>query len=82
MPHERLPKQTLNAEVCGKRPLPRPLTRLLDCIQVFNWNSLGLHPSVMQSVLVDPEVVAAKSGAVDPQGKAGEEKRFHSGLLY
>ena len=56
MPLERLPKQILHAEVSGKRPVGRPRTRWLDYIEDLGWNSLGLHPSEMQSVLVDREV--------------------------
>ena len=56
MPHERLPQQTLYAKVSGKRPVGRPQTRWLDYIEDLGWNRLGLHPSEMQSVLVDREV--------------------------
>ena len=53
MPHERLPKQTLYAEVSGKRPGGRPQTRWLEHIEDLGWNRLGLYPNEMQSVLVD-----------------------------
>ena len=56
MPHERLSKQTLYAEVSGKRPVGRPRTRWLDYIEDLGWNRFGLHPSKMQLVLMDREV--------------------------
>ena len=52
MPQDRLPKQTLSAEVSGKKPIGRPRTRWLDDIKNLGWNCLGLHPSEMQSVLM------------------------------
>ena len=57
MPQGRLPKQTLYAEVIGKRPYGRPRTRWLDYFEDLGWNGLGLHPSEMQSVLVDLDVL-------------------------
>ena len=53
MPQERLLKQTLFAEVSGKRPVGRLQKRWLDYIKDLGWNRLGLHPGEMQSVLVD-----------------------------
>ena len=56
MPQEQLPKQTLYAEVNGNRPVERQQTRWLDYIKDLGWNGLELHPSAMQSVLVDQEM--------------------------
>ena len=56
MTHERLPKQTLYAEVSGKRPVGRPRTRWPDYIDDLGWNCLGLYLSKMQSALKDREV--------------------------
>ena len=56
MPHQRLYKQTLYAEVSGKMPVGRPRTRWLHDIEDLGWNRLGLHPSEMQSALADREV--------------------------
>ena len=53
MPQERLPKQTLHAEMSGKRSFGRPRTRWLDYIEDLGWNRLGLHLDEMQSVLLD-----------------------------
>ena len=52
-PIEQLSKHTLYAKVNGKRPIGRLRTRWLDYIKDLGWNSLGLRPSGMQSVLVD-----------------------------
>ena len=56
MPQERLPKQTLFAEVNGKKPSELPRTKWLDYIEDLGWNRLGLRQSKMQSVLVDREM--------------------------
>ena len=56
MHHERLPKQTLYAEVSGKKPVGRPQTKSLDYIEDLGWNSLGIYPSEMQLVLIDQEI--------------------------
>ena len=53
MPQERLPKQTLYAEVSGKRPVGRLRTRWFNYIEDRGWNRLALNPSEIQSVLVD-----------------------------
>ena len=49
MPHERLPKQSLFAEVIGKRPIGRPRRRRLNYIKDLGWNRLGLHQSEIQT---------------------------------
>ena len=67
MPHERLPKQTLYAEVSWKRPVGRSETRWLDYIKVFSWNRLGLHPSKMQSMLMEQEVWRLNLELLPPQ---------------
>ena len=56
MTQERLLKQTLYAEVSGKRPVGRPRIRWFNYIEDLGWNRLGLCPSEMQSVLVDQEM--------------------------
>ena len=56
MPWERLRKQTLYAEVSGKRSIGRPRIRWLDSINDFGRSRLELHPSEMQSVMVNREV--------------------------
>ena len=53
MLQELLLKQTLYAEVIGKKPVGQPRTRWFDYIEDFGWNHLGLYLSRMQSVLVD-----------------------------
>ena len=53
---QRLPKQNIYDKVSGKSPVGRPQTRWLDYIEDLGWNRLELHPSEMQSVLVDREV--------------------------
>ena len=45
MPRKRLPKQTLYAEVSGKRPVARRRLRWLDYIEDLDWNRLGHHLS-------------------------------------
>ena len=67
MPQERLSKQTLYAEVSGKRPVGRPRTRWLDYIENLGWNSLGLRPSKMKSVLVDREMWRLNLELLSPQ---------------
>ena len=67
MPQERFPKQTLYAEVSGKRPVGRPRTRLLDYIDDVCWNRTGLDLSEMQSVLVDREVWRLNLELLPPQ---------------
>ena len=57
MPQERLPKQSLYADVSGKRSVGRPQTRWLGFVEDFGWNRLGLHPNEMQYVLVDREML-------------------------
>ena len=56
MPHEQLPKQSLYAEVNGKRAVGRPRTRWRHYIESFGWNPLGSHSSEMPSLLVEREV--------------------------
>ena len=79
MPHERLPKQTLYAEVSGKRPVKKSRTRWLDYIEDLGWNRLGLYPSEMQSVLVDREVWRLNLKQLPPQKlvKKKKEDSFH-----
>ena len=72
---ERLPKQTLYAEVSGKRPVGRPRTQWFDYIEDLGWNHLGLCPSKMQSVLVDREVRQINLELLPPLGIVSEEKR-------
>ena len=67
MPHEWLLRQTLYAEVTGKRPVGRPRTRWLDYIEDLGWNRVGLHLSEMQSVLVDREVWRLNLELLPPQ---------------
>ena len=83
MPHERLPKQILYAEVSGKRPVGRPRTRWLDYIGDLGWNGLRLHASKMQSVLVDREVWLLNLELLSPQPsrKTCEGKRRSSKVL-
>ena len=56
MPQEQLPKQTLCAEVNGKRLNERSRTKWLDYNEDLDWNRLGLFRNEVQSVLVDREV--------------------------
>ena len=56
MPRERLSKQTLYAEVSGKRSVGRPRTRWFDYIEDLDYYRLVFLLSKMQSVLVDREV--------------------------
>ena len=65
MPWDRLPKQTSYAEVSRKRPVGRPQTRWLNYIE--DLRCLGLHPSEMQSVLVDREVRGLNLRQLPPQ---------------
>ena len=75
MPQEQLPKQTFYAKGSGKRPVEKPQTRCwLYYIEDLDWDSLGLHPSKMQSVLVDGEMWRLNLELLPPQGKAGEKK--------
>ena len=43
MPQGWLPKQTLYAEVSGKRSVGRPRTKWLDHMECLGWNRLGLQ---------------------------------------
>ena len=75
MPQEQFPKQTFYAKVSGKRPVKKPRTRCwLYYIKDLGWDSLGLHPSEMQSVLVDGEMWRLNLELLPPQRKAGEKK--------
>ena len=56
MPQERLPKQTVFAEVSKNRPVRRTQTRWVDYTKYRGWNRLILHSSKMQSVLVDQKL--------------------------
>ena len=68
MPHERLSKKTLYAEMCGKRPDGPLRPRWLDYIEDLGWNHLlELHPSEMQSVLADREVWRLDLELLPPQ---------------
>ena len=80
MPQELFPKQTLYAEVSGKRPVGGPRTRWLDYIKDLGWNRLGLHPSEMQSVLVGRKVWRLNLELLprNSLGKAGEEKKDYN----
>ena len=76
-------KQTLDAEVSGKRPVGRPRTRWPDCIEDLGWNRLGFPPSEMQSVLVNREVwrLNLKLVPAKPSRKNGLRKKifyFHA----
>ena len=79
MPQKRLPKQTLYADMSGKRPVGRPRTRWLDYIEDLGRNRLGLCPSEIQSVSVDRDMSRIQKiwscWPCNPLGKAGEEKR-------
>ena len=71
MPQGWLPKQTLYAEVSGKRPLE-------DCLYRGSWlEPIGLHPSKIQSLLVNRMVrrLNLKLLPSDPQEKVSEEKK-------
>ena len=67
VPEEWLPKHILYAKVSWKKPVVRPRTRLLNCIDNLCWNRLGLHPSKMQSVLVDRELWRLNLELLTPQ---------------
>ena len=56
MTQERLPKQTLYAEVSRKRPVRRPRIKRFDYIKDLGWNRSGLHPREMLSTLVNRKV--------------------------
>ena len=76
MPQERLSKQTLNAEVSGKRSVEQPTC--LDYIEGLGWNRLRLRPRKMQFVVLHREVCRLNRELLpphNPQEKSGEEKK-------
>ena len=77
MLQERLPKQTLYAEVSGKKLVERPRTRQLNYFKDLGRNLFGFYPSKMLSVLVDREVSRLNLELLLLQlsRKLGEEKR-------
>ena len=56
MPQERLPKQALLAKANGRRPVERPRTRWINCIEDLGLNCWGLHPSEMMDAIDNREV--------------------------
>ena len=77
IPQERLPKQAVNANVNGKRPIGQLRTRWLVYIEGLCWYHLGLCPSEIQFVLVDDKCddLILNCCSCNCLGKAGEEKK-------
>ena len=53
MPQERFPKQALLAKENKKRPVGRPRTTWINCIEDLGWNRLGIYSSKMVEVIED-----------------------------
>ena len=67
MPQEKHLKQSLLAEVNGRRPVGRPRTGLTNYIENLGWNCLGLQPIEMMDVMEDREVWRLNLKLLPPQ---------------